>query len=71
MFEEKKRDQTKSYDKTPTPIEKSKKQRDNTKTHQNFDYATIATQLVRLDRFTGSKPSHLPEKLCYQTDTHL
>ena len=31
--------------KTPTPPEKSKKQRDNTKRHQNFDYTTIAVRL--------------------------
>ena len=31
--------------KAPTPTEKSKKQRDNTKRHQNFDYTTIADRL--------------------------
>ena len=32
---------------------------------------TTATQLVWLNRFTGSQPSHLPQKLCNQKDTHL
>ena len=52
--------------KASTPIDKSKNQCDNIKRHQNFDYTTIAdqfgitivTQLVWLDRFTGSQPSH-------------
>ena len=34
--------------KAPTPIEKSKKHRDNTKRHQNFDYTTIADRLRKL-----------------------
>ena len=29
------------------------------------------TKLVWLNRFTGSRPSHLPQKQCYQKDTHL
>ena len=57
--------------KAPTPTEKSKKQCVNTKTRttKNFDYTTIAdrlrtvswiktaTQLVWLNRLTGSQPS--------------
>ena len=31
--------------KAPTPTEKSEKQRDNTNTHKNFDYTTIADRL--------------------------
>ena len=55
----------------PTPTEKSKKQRDNTKTPpKNFDYTTItdrlstvswgndSTQPVWLNRFTGFQPSY-------------
>ena len=70
--------------KAPTPTEKSKKQRDNTKSPPKTSITqrlrtdlgrsvgvTIATQLVWLNRFTGSKPSHLPQKLCNQKDTHL
>ena len=57
--------------KAPTPTEKSKKQRDNTKTPQKTSITqrlrtdlgrsvgvTIATQLVWLNQFTGSQPSH-------------
>ena len=58
--------------KGPTSTEKSKKQRDNTKSHSNFDYTAIAdrldlgrsvgvtaaTQLARLNRFTGFQPFH-------------
>ena len=31
--------------KAPTPTEKSKKQRDNTKRHQNLDYTTTTDRL--------------------------
>ena len=54
-----------------TPTEKSKKQRDNTKNAKKTSITqrlrtdfgrsagvTIATQLVWLNRFTGSQPSH-------------
>ena len=54
-----------------TPTEKSKKQRDNTKNATKTSITqrlltdlgrsagvTIATQLVWLNRFTGSQPSH-------------
>ena len=57
--------------KAPTPTEKSKTQRDNTKTLPKTSIiqrlrtdlgrsigSTIATQLVWLNRFTGSQPSH-------------
>ena len=32
---------------------------------------TTAVELVWLNRFTGSQPSQLPQKLCNQKDTHL
>ena len=57
--------------KAPTPIENPKKQRDNTKTPTKTSItqrlrtdlglsagATIVTQLVWLNWFTGSQPSH-------------
>ena len=64
---EKGRDLTQSYDKSPTPTEKSKKQRDNTKTPPKTSIiqrlqtdlgrsveVMIATQLVWLNWFKGS-----------------
>ena len=70
--------------KAPTPTEKSEQQRDNTKNATKTKItqrlrtdlgwsvgATIASQLVRLNRFTGSQPSHSPQKPCNQNDTHL
>ena len=46
ILREKGKDMTQSYDKAPTPTEKSKKQRDNTKTPQkHFDYTTIVDRL--------------------------
>ena len=68
-----------------TPTKKSKKQRDNTqqkrhhkvKFHNDFRTdlerlvgVTTAIQLVWLNQFTGSQPSHLPQKLCNQKDIH-
>ena len=63
---------------------KNKKQRDNTKTQAKTAITqrlrsdigwsvrvTIATQLVLLNRFTGSNPYHLPQQSCNQKDTHL
>ena len=60
----------------PTPTEKSKKQRDNTKTppktlitqRLRTDLGrsvgvTIATQLVWLNRLMGPQPSHSPQQL--------
>ena len=57
--------------KTPTPTEKSKNKHDNTKTPQKTSITqrlqtdlrrsvgvTIATQLLLLNRFTGSQPYH-------------
>ena len=68
---EKRRGLTKSYDKTITPTENSRKQSDTKTRHQNVDYTTIAdrlwkfivgvttaTRLVWLNRFTESKHSH-------------
>ena len=62
--------------KAPTPTEKSKKQRDNTKTPPKTSIiqrlrtdlgrsvgVTIATQLVWLNRLTGFQPSHSPQQL--------
>ena len=59
-----------------------KKQRDNTKTPPKTSitqrlqidlgrsvWVTIATQLVWFNRFTGSKPSYLPQRPCNQKDT--
>ena len=78
------KDLTQSYDKSPFIDRKSKKQRENTKTPQKTSITqrlrtdlgrsvgvTIAIQLVWLNRFTGSQPSHLPQKPCNQKDTHL
>ena len=68
---EKGRDQTESYDKSPYTDRKIQKQLYNTKTPPKTSitqrlrtdlgrsgWVTIATQLVWLNRFTGSKPSH-------------
>ena len=70
--------------KTPTPTEKSKKQRDNTKTPPKTTITqrlwtelgrsvgvTTATQLVWLNRFTCAQPSHYQQQLCHQKYTHL
>ena len=69
--------------KAPTPTEKSKKQRDNTKTPPKTSitqrlradlgrsvWATIATQLVRLNQLTGSQPYHSPQQLCNRGNDH-
>ena len=67
---EKEGDLTQSYDKTPYTNRKFKNQRTTHKSHQNFDYTTIADDLGRsvgvatviklvwLNRFTGTQPSH-------------
>ena len=71
-FEEKKEDIWLSHmTKAPKPTEKSRKQSDNTSTPPKTlttkrlrtdlgrsVWVTIATQLVWLNRFTGSQPSH-------------
>ena len=75
---------TQSYDKSLFTDRKSKKQRDNTKTPtktlitqrlrtdlRRSVGVTIATQLMWLNRFTGSQPSNLPQKPYNQKDTHL
>ena len=64
--------------KAPTPIEKSEKQPDNTKKTPKTSIkqrlrtdlelpilVTTATQLVWLNRFTGSQLSHSTQKLCF------
>ena len=44
--------------KTPTPTEKSKNQRDNTKKiHKNFDYTTIADRLRTIIWKNDSHPT--------------
>ena len=71
----------KAVTKAPTPTEKSKKQRDNTKPSPkilittNTDrlrtsqfWVTAATKLVRLNGFYGRQPSHSPQQQWYQTD---
>ena len=70
--------------KAPIATENSKKQSENTKTPPQASIAqwlrtdlkrsvwvTTATQLAWLNRFTGSQPSHYPQKLYNQKDTHL
>ena len=32
---------------------------------------TLVIQLVQLNRFTSTTPSHQPQKLCNQKETHL
>ena len=81
---EKDRDLTQSCDKSPYNDRKiQKKQRDNTKTPPKTSITqrlrtdlgrlvlVTTTQLVWLNRFTGSQPSHLLQKPCNQKDTHL
>ena len=79
MLEKKGRDLTQSYDKSPYTDRKIKKQRDNTKTPPKTSITqrlqtdlgrsvrvTIATQLVWLNQFTGSQPSHSPQQFSIQ-----
>ena len=67
-----------------TPTEHFKKQSDNTKTPPKHSITQRlrtdlgrsvgvekANLLVRLNRITGSKPSHLPQKLCNENDIYL
>ena len=67
-----------------TPKENSKKQIDNIKTPPKASIlqrlrtdwwksvgVTTATQFVWINKFTGSNPSHLLQKLCNQKDTHI
>ena len=70
--------------KAPTPTEKSKLQRDSTKTQPKTSITqrlrtdlgrsvgvTIAIKLVWINRLTGPQASHISQKLCNQKDTHL
>ena len=70
--------------KSPTSTEKSKKQYYNTKTQQKTSITqrlrtdvgwsigvTIVAQVVWVNQFTGSEPSHLSQKLFYQKHKHL
>ena len=57
----------KRYDNTKTPPKTSITQRLRTDLGRSVG-VTIATELVWLKRFTGSKPSHLPQKLCNQKE---
>ena len=68
-----------SYDKSPYADKKSKTQRHNTKTPPKTSIADrlrtsvgvmIATQLVWLNRLTGSQPSHSPQQLCDRGHEH-
>ena len=69
--------------KAPTPTEKSKKQRETTKTPPKTSITqrlrtdlgrsvgvTIATQLVWLNQLTGTQPSHSPQQLCNRGNEH-
>ena len=70
--------------KAPTPTEQNPKKRDNTKTPLKTSITprllthlgwlvgeAMTTQLVRLNRFTGSQPSHKLQKLCNQKDINF
>ena len=67
--------------KNPTPTEKSKKQRDNTKTPQNFHYTTITDRHRTVSWGNDSHPTGVvksvygipafPLSPCNQKDTHL
>ena len=59
------RKQKKQYDNTQMPPKTSIKQRLLTDLGRSVG-VTKATKLVLLNRFTGSQPSHYPQKLCYQ-----
>ena len=69
--------------KAHTPTEKSKKQRDNTKTPPKTSIIqrlrtdsvrsigeAIAIQLVWSNQLTGSQPSHSPQQLCNRGHEH-
>ena len=67
--------------KAPTPKEKYEKQRDNTPPKTSITQrlrtdlgrpvgVTTATQLVYLNRLTGSLPSHSPQQLCIREHEH-
>ena len=70
--------------KVSMPTENLKQQSDNTKTPLTTLITqrlwaelgrsvgvTAAIQLVWLNPFTGSRPSHYPQKMCNKNDTHL
>ena len=57
LLEKKGKDLTQPYDKNPFTTEKCKKQRDNTKCHQNVDYTTIADQLRAVSWSNDSHPT--------------
>ena len=80
---EKGRDLTQSYGKSPSTDKKSKEHRDKTKTPpktlitqrlrtdlERSVGVTIALQLVRSNRLTGSQPSHSPQQLCNRWHEH-
>ena len=69
-----------SMTKAPIPTENPKTQSNNTKTPpKTWITQRLWTDLGRsavgvttaTNLFTGSQPSHLPQKLCNQKDTHL
>ena len=49
--------------KTPLPTKNSKTKWQRKNGTKNFDYTTIVDQLVWLNRFTITQPSHQPQKL--------
>ena len=80
---EKGKDLTRSYDKSPTPTEKSRKQSDNTKTAPKLRLPNDGDRLGAVTWSNGSYPTNvvksvygiqtflLTAKLCYQKDKHL
>ena len=82
-YGEKERDLTQSYAKSIYTIRKWKS-RDNTETLQkssitqrlrtDLGRSVVVTTVIRpvwLNQFTGSQPSHSPQKLCNQKGIHL
>ena len=57
-------------DNTKTPPKISITQRLGTDLGRSVGVTTVI-QLVWLNRFTGTQPSHLPQQPCNQKDTHL
>ena len=51
--------------KADTPKDKPKKQRDNTKSHQNFDYTTIADRLRTVSWSNNSHPTGVIKPVFY------
>ena len=72
------RDLTQYYDKSPHRQKNPKNNVTTQKRHQKLrlhndcgpTWVTITTQLVWLNQFTGSKPSHSPQQLCNRGNEH-